>query len=589
MRNVAIVLKEDGKVAATSLDGGQDMLCLTSEENRDFYEKTNENNLEEGSSLGVQNDTVTSTPHIDKGESECEFHLDRAMISTTGKLLTDSEFSSSIQDSSSSLCSDSENEAKTRTVGLSSETSCTSIEMMNPKDIQRPKRHRRKKIPEVFMKNSASISSNVSNDSAHIVGNDHVDSVSTSLQPPKNFENVHKEAEEETIEHVSTEGVGNDGFEEMDLRSNAQSDLKIVNERLKEVPKDSHSDCNNTNAQLSVIYIEDLNGEESTTDPLTPPIPKKKKFTTKLQLSTGEQVSSISKEENNNIGLQSLSTAEVNMKSINENNNCNSKFSESCKKDVMAELKSTIENPDVNSDHRPIILNLKQKENRDWDIGKPSEYNIILDVNKKNGGDCYASDNTFVRSASASSYESFDTNSLKKSSPSTETSYESVPPPLPDSRIPQASDCDSKTSSVLSRQSSFSDNDSVEFTKPNAPAFSISTYESRASKLSYNKKLSRSGSLASFKDIQTTEFSPSDDRKLNRSDSQRNEVFRSDNLKKKCTSTTFLNLTSNKDDDDDERISFNSNIRPSLIKSRSRASLLENGSDFTDSIDDMVS
>ncbi|KAL7633415.1 UNVERIFIED_CONTAM: hypothetical protein RMT77_016286 [Armadillidium vulgare] len=576
------VSEKDSKVSATSLDDGQDMLSLSSEENRDFYELENENNLEEGSSLGVQNDTVTSTPHIDKGESECEFHLDRTLTSTTGKLLTDSECSSSpIQDSSSSLCSDSENEAKTRTVGLSSETSCTSIEMMNPKDIQRPKRHRRKKIPEVFMKNSASISSNVSNDSPHIVGNDHVDSVSTSLQPPKNFENVHKEVEEETIGPISTERECNDGFEEMDPRSNAQSDLKIVNERFKEVPKNSHSDCNNKNAQLSVIYIEDLNGEESTTDPLTPPIPKKKKFTTKLQLSTGEQVSSVSKEENNNVGLQSLSTTEVNMKTINENNNCNSKFSKSCKEDVLAELKSTIENPDINSDHRPIILNLKQKENRDWDIGKPSEYNIILDVNKKNGGDCNASDNTFVRSASASSYESFDTNSLKKSSPSTETSYESVPPPLPDSRIPQASDCDSKTSSVLSRQSSFSDNDSVEFTKPNAPAFSISTYESRASKLSYNKKLSRSGSLASFKDIQTTEFSPSDDRKLNRSDSQRNEVFRSDNLKKKCTSTTFLNLTSNKDDDD-ERISFSSNIRPSLIKSRSRASLLENGSDIDD-------
>ncbi|RXG70466.1 hypothetical protein Avbf_02415 [Armadillidium vulgare] len=377
------VSEKDSKVSATSLDDGQDMLSLSSEENRDFYELENENNLEEGSSLRVQNDTVTTTLHIDKGESAYEFHLDRTLTSTTGKLLTDSECSSSpIQDSSSSLCSDSENEAKTRTVGLSSETSCTSIEMMNPKDIQRPKRHRRKKIPEVFMKNSASTSSNVSNDSAHIVGNDHVDSVSTSLQPPKNFENVHKEAGEETIEPInvgpSTEGMCNDGFEEMDPRSNAQSDLKIVNERFKEVPKNSHSDCNNKNAQLSVIYIEDLNGEESTTDPLTPPIPKKKKFTTKLQLSTGEQVSSISKEENNNVGLQSLSTTEVNMKTINENNNCNSKFSKSCKEDVLAELKSTIENPDVNSDHRPIILNLKQKENRDWDIGKPSEYNYNL-------------------------------------------------------------------------------------------------------------------------------------------------------------------------------------------------------------------
>ena len=127
---------------------------------------------------------------------------------------------------------------------------------------------------------------------------------------------------------------------------------------------------------------------------------------------------------------------------------------------------------------------------------------------------------------SLQSYESSDTYQEPIKIVSRNTTTNVIPP-----TIPETSRYSSTSSSSSSRRNSFNERD-IPKSEKNLP-FSISTYDSRAKRLSYSKKVVRSESLSSFKDIikkNSSKVSSEEPTTLyfGYSNKKRNEVYRSE-------------------------------------------------------------
>lgn len=416
-----------------------------------------------------------------------------------------------------------------RTTGFTSESSEVGIEMLDPKDIQRPKRHKRKRIPDAFLRKDEPSSK----DSASSFEAERVAGV-----PGESF------APKEEVTEV------------------------ILNEA-----------CNHALVAAPSVHVRGIHEEESTTDPIA-----EDTQVAFVSFALMKRVSVTFRGSRVKIGRSLTRSSSFSSQSLPKSEEERSSHAQkgeedAAVEDVIAELKSAIE-AGSDEEQTPRILNFKPK-GKDWADGvrAPSDYNVILSFGKRTPRTPSSSleRRSVTRSSSSTSYDSLDNSAgrklclgvpvtpVRESRSSTESSYESAPPPPPDSRVPLSSGASSAT---VSRQSSFSDLESGghEFARPRAPApaFSIATYKARASKVSYDKKLSRSGSLSSVHGDGAAE-GEAEGKGLSRSGSQRNEVFRSDELKKKSTSTTFL----------DSPMREWGDLKAAKGKSQSRSSLCE--------------